>query len=704
MGLTASSSGKNVYKTVENTCVKEKNEVFVVMAGNPNVGKSTLFNAITGMKQHTGNWSGKTVSSSFGKHFKDGTNYIFADVPGCYSLKPNSAEEACAADYICMQKADCVVVVCDTCSLERNLDLVLQICEASANVVLALNFTDEAVKKDIHIDADKLSQVLSVPVVKVNARKKKGIGWLLEECANRRGTDSFKVRYKRCIEYAVNIVEKTITDSFYGLNKRYVAIRVLEDDKTIWKFLEKHTSAYNLMKIRNARHVAMNYLVREGISRENLSDSIAVSVANCASSVYKKSLLSSGTIPQMPKADKIITGRYSGFVIMMLLLVLIFYITLKFANYPSDFIGKLLFSAEKYLMRLCLGIRLPRNISNMLVYGGYRVLSWVVAVMLPPMAIFFPLFTILEDVGYLPRIAYNLDRCFKKCKTCGKQALTTCMGFGCNAAGVTGARIIDSPREKLIAILTNSFIPCNGRFPAILTLISLWLCGSSGYTTLYSSLWLTFFIIASVGLSLAASWFLSHTVLKGVPSSFTIELPPYRMPNWGDVVVRSVLDRTIFVLGRACAVAFPSGIILYIMCNLKIADASLISYISEFFAPIGRCMGMDGVLITAFLFAIPANEIVLPTALLLYTSSSVLSPDLNLMAVKDILWANGWSITTCICTVVFFLMHWPCSTTLITVKKETGSLKWTLASFLLPTAFGVAICMAVNLISKLLFT
>ena len=677
----------------------------IVFAGNPNVGKSTFFNSLTGLKQHTGNWSGKTVSVAFGKYISDDMAYTLADAPGCYSLKANSQEEFCAADIILSQKNNGVVVVCDACSLERNLNLVIQICEACSNVSVALNFMDEADKKGIQIDTSQLSGLLSVPVVPINARKKNGLSESFDKLVSFPCCKSFTVRYSKPIENALKMVLPSLNDIDAHVSKRYLALRVLEDDENIWKYI-KEISGSNAVIYGNialSRHRAMNYLHSLDISQSDLNDIIALSVLRTAHSLYKKSaaVVKKENRNIRNKIDKILTGKLTGFIVMIFLLTFIFYITLRGANYPSKLLTRFLFSLEKHILKFLLDVKIPRRVSEMLVYGGYRVLSWVVSVMLPPMAIFFPLFTVLEDVGYLPRLAFNLDKCFKKCSACGKQALTTCMGFGCNAAGVTGARIIDSPREKLVAILTNSFVPCNGRFPALIAIITIFLTASHGGGSLLPSLILSCFIVIAIIMSLVASSLLTHTLLKGVPSSFALELPPYRKPQFGQIIIRSVLDRTVFVLARAALVAFPAGIILHILCNTFVGDVSVIQYISQLLEPFGKFIGLDGVMLVAFIFGIPANEIVLPVALMIYSSGSTLVQIEEYSSIYSILSSNGWTFVTALCFLIFVLFHWPCSTTLMTVKKETGSFKWTLVSFLLPTLFGVVICAVINLIANL---
>lgn len=348
---------------------------------------------------------------------------------------------------------------------------------------------------------------------------------------------------------------------------------------------------------------------------------------------------------------------------------------------------------------------MPRILCEMLVFGVFRVLAWVVSVMLPPMAIFFPLFTLLEDFGYLPRVAYNLDCCFKKCCACGKQALTMCMGFGCNACGVIGCRIIDSPRERLIAILTNNFVPCNGRFPILIAIISMFFLTVDNpvLSSLLSAIILALIIVLGIALTLFISNCLSKTILKGIPSAFTLELPPYRKPQLSKVIVRSMLDRTLFVLGRAIKVAAPAGLIIWIMANVVIGEQTILTYCSTLLDPFGRLLGMDGVILLAFILGLPANEIVIPIMLMAYMAQGNLQNIEDIHFIKTILVENGWTWITAISTMLFSLMHWPCSTTCITIKKETQSLKWTLAAFLIPTVTGITICFLFASITRLFF-
>ena len=388
---------------------------------------------------------------------------------------------------------------------------------------------------------------------------------------------------------------------------------------------------------------------------------------------------------------------------MIALLAVVFWITITGANYPSELIANGLFWVQDRLTDFFLYINAPDWLHGILVLGVYRVLAWVVSVMLPPMAIFFPLFTLLEDAGYLPRVAYNLDKPFKRCSACGKQALCMSMGFGCNAAGIIGCRIIDSPRERLLAVLTNNFVPCNGRFPTLIAILTMFFVGTAGgaFSTLWSALLLTMVIVLGVMITFCVTKLLSTTILKGMPSSFTLELPPYRKPQIGKVIVRSIFDRTLFVLGRAVAVAAPAGLVIWLMANIFVGDVSILNHCASFLDPFANLMGLDGVILLAFFIGFPANEIVIPIVIMAYMSQgSILELD-SLSQMKDLFVANGWTWITAISTILFSLNHWPCSTTLLTIKKETGSWKWTGLAAANPTVIGIVICIGFTTIARL---
>lgn len=647
MGLTAGSTGRGAADKGL-FIQREDGDKVIALAGNPNVGKSTVFNELTGLNQHTGNWPGKTVTNAQGHYTHKGMHTILVDIPGTYSLMAHSAEEEVARDFICFGGADGVVVVCDATCLERGLYLLSQAAgllehreEAGPmpQAVLCVNLCDEAEKKGIRIDFKALERSLGIPVTPCCGRTAKGLLTLKKLLASLAASCPCA-----CASCSLGSPYRRLPSAFSPKDLAAQAVTYTKE----------------------------HYRKRE------------------------------------ERLDRILTGPFTGTAVMVLLLLGIFWLTITGANYPSSMLWDLFFSLEPRLAEAALSIGLPQWFIDMAVFGVYRVVAWIVSVMLPPMAIFFPLFTLLEDLGYLPRAAFNMDGAFHKCSACGKQCLTMAMGLGCNAAGVVGCRIIDSPRERLIAILTNSLMPCNGRFPLLLTMIALLGAGGGVWaglpmenpvlSSLLTALVLTLFILAAILATLGASFLLSRTLLKGVPSSFTLELPPYRRPQPGKVIVRSIFDRTLFVLGRAVAVAAPAGLVIWLLANLTVGGESLLMHIAGFLDPLGTLMGLDGIILMAFILGFPANEIVLPIILMAYLQSGVLAPMDDKTAILSLLSANGWTVKTAVCMAIFSLFHWPCSTTCLTIKKETGSLKWTAVSILLPTGIGVLLCILVNLV------
>lgn len=715
MGLTSSSTGT---KLLDNDieALKSKCDFTIAIAGNPNVGKSTVFNSLTGLHQHTGNWPGKTVSNASGiANFND-KDFLLVDIPGTYSIMSNSQEEEIARDYICFGNPDCTVVVLDATCLERNLNLVYQILEITNKVVVCVNLLDEAKKKGIEIDLDKLSFTLGVSVVGTIARKKKTLNKLMqsvyEVCTENCSDELFKIEYPESIENAITIVEKSFKEllcSSLFTNYRWISLKLLEGNSKIISSIENYLNI-NLVDNENIScsvNKAKEILEDNNINISSFKDIIVSTI------MYNSEKISLDVIRckrqnysvRTNKIDKILTSKLTGIPIMLLFFALIFWITITGANYPSALLTKFFNYIETKLVLLFEHFNSPLWLIDISVFGLYRTLAWIVAVMLPPMAIFFPLFTILEDLGYLPRIAFNLDNFFRKACTSGKQALTMCMGFGCNAAGVVGCRIIDSPRERLVAMLTNNFVPCNGRFPFLITISSIFFASSA--LGIWSSIWSTLAVIAviiiGVIVTLVVSKILSKTILKGMPSSFMLELPPYRTPQFGKILVRSIFDRTLFVLGRAVSIAIPAGIIIWLFANINISGISLLTHVANFLNPFAKLMGLDGYILTAFILALPANEIVLPIILMSYTAGGSLMQIDDLSNISNILISNGWTILTAINVMLFCLMHFPCSTTLITIKKESGSLKWTALAFLIPTFLGIITCMFTTGVYNLIF-
>lgn len=688
------------------------NEKVIALAGNPNVGKSTIFNSLTGLNQHTGNWPGKTVTTAQGIYRLGDAEYLLVDLPGTYSLMAHSAEEEVARDFICFKNPDAVVVVCDATCLERNLNLVLQTIEITNNVIVCINLLDEAKRKGININLDGLSNKLGVPVVGTIGRKRKSSTKLMNEVEillnNKSKPTSIQIKYDKPIEQAIELLEPTITKKVGNkINSRWLALKLLDHDDTLINSLNEHLG-YEILtdnEIKEKLSLARKLLDEKEYKNELLRDKIVSRLVLTAQDIASENVTfqKENYNDKDRKIDKILTSKLTGYPIMILMLMVVFWLTITGANYPSQLLSKSFFWLENQLLNAFHFIGAPKIFSDILIFGIYRVLSFVVSVMLPPMAIFFPLFTLLEDLGYLPRVAFNLDKHFKKCSACGKQALTMCMGFGCNAAGVIGCRIIDSPRERLIAIITNNFVPCNGRFPTLIAIITMFFAVSiaTPFRSIFSALMLTCVIVIGVMLTFLSSKFLSKTILKGLPSSFTLELPPYRKPQVGKILLRSIFDRVLFVLGRAVVIAAPAGLIIWTMANITINEITLLTHCSDFLDPFARLLGMDGVILLAFILGLPANEIVVPIIVMSYMSTGTIVELDNLWALKELFVSNGWTWITAVSTMLFCLVHWPCSTTLLTIKKETQSIKWTAISFILPTLMGMIACFTFTTLARL---
>lgn len=712
MGLTNRATGRGALHGEDHNSQRLA-DCTVALAGNPNVGKSTVFNALTGMHQHTGNWPGKTVTRAQGYFCTKERNYRLVDLPGTYSLVAHSPEEEVAGRFLCFGEADAVVVVCDATCPERNLHLALQILECGRPTVLCFNLMDEAGRKGIRTDLRLLQKRLGIPVVGVVARKKKSLQALKQALDGEISQPSLPrdpiLRYPDALESAIQDLSDYLRRrGFCHPALRRICLRLLEGNPNLWEELRELPEA-SLLRESEFQALLSQVLTRleeAGMPQSDLSDVIGNAAVHLAEALCREAVTyeRSQYDGLDRRMDRVLTGRRTAFPVMLLLLAGTFWLTVFGANYPSQWLANGFALLLEGISSLLIAIGAPDTLRSLLVDGILGVLAWVISVMLPPMAIFFPLFTLLEDAGYLPRVAYNLDRPFHACHACGKQALTMCMGFGCNAAGVVGCRIIDSPRERLLAILTNSLVPCNGRFPALIAILTMFFIGSAGGFTasLLSALLLTVLILFSVCATFGVTWVLSRTLLRGIPSSFALEMPPYRPPQLGKVLVRSVLDRTLFVLGRSAAVAAPAGLILWILANVQWGDAMLLSHVAGFLDPFAALIGMDGMILTAFILGFPANEIVIPIILMGYAGQGALVELGDLSQAGALFAQNGWTPVTALCVLVFFLLHWPCSTTLWTVKKETGSWKWTALAALIPTLCGLLLCFLIRSLATLL--
>lgn len=715
MGLTGQSTGLAIMRRIAQVKVQSSGDIIVALAGNPNTGKSTIFNSLTGLKQHTGNWPGKTVTNACGRYGYDGKNFILVDLPGTYSLMANSPEEEVARDFICFGNPHVTVVVVDATCMERNLNLVFQIIEMTPKVVVCVNLMDEAHRKGIQVDTKRLSDILGVPVVGISALKRQGLDLLKqsvwEVACGGRSVNPIKIEYDEAIEDAVGIVEpqisRLIDNLSCSISSRWLALRLLEGDQAIVEAFKLYLGIdiFAWAELRERLQKARDMLVERGITIDQLGDRVVSTLIRNAEEISRQVVhhKKGATNSIDSKIDDLLTSRAWGIPAMLSLLGLMFWITIQGANYPSHILSKAFFYLEKELAEFFMASGMPQWLYGILIDGVYRTLSWVVSVMLPPMAIFFPLFTLLEDLGYLPRVAFNLDNFFKRACAHGKQALTMCMGFGCNAAGVVSCRIIDSPRERLIAIITNNYVPCNGRFPTLIALATIFMAVGTGWLqTVVATFAVMAMITLAVVVTLLTSKILSRTVLKGLPSSFVLELPPYRKPQVCKILIRSLMDRTLFVLARAVTVAAPAGLVIWVMGNVSVAGNSLLNHFAGFLDPFARMLGLDGYILMAFILGLPANEIVIPIVLMSYVSAGTLMELDSLEALHQILVQHGWTWLTALCTMLFSLNHFPCGTTLLTIRKETGSWKWTLISFMVPTITGIVLCFVVAQTARLL--
>jgi ferrous iron transport protein B len=692
----------------------------IALAGNPNTGKSTVFNALTGLRQHTGNWPGKTVTRAEGSFSFHDQRYRIIDLPGTYSLLSTSEDEEVARDFILFGKPDVTVIVVDASRLERNLSLALQILEITDKAVLCLNLMDEARRHHITIDTRTLSRDLGIPVVATSARTKEGITDLLfaiEEVVS----GKFQTKKQTYIDLpkenaeAIAELQSALSELNPELpNTRWLAMRLIEGDESVQKGVEEGTfSAENnpekqarVLRIADEYHKILGDSYRNDLVEAIYAQATALINASVSTDFSARSFRVDRAI------DRIVTHKIWGFPIMFLLLAGVLWITIIGANYPSQWLSDLFVGWLYPLLKDgANALHFPWWLSGFLIDGVYLATTWVISVMLPPMAIFFPLFTLLEDFGYLPRVAFNLDKLFRTAGAHGKQALTMSMGFGCNAAGVVATRIINSPREKLIAIITNNFSLCNGRWPTQILIATLFIGALvpkqwSGTVAMLAVIGIA---VLGIAFSFLTSWLLSKTLLKGESSFFVLELPPYRPPRFFQTLYTSLIDRTLIVLWRAIVFAAPAGAVIWLICNLQIAQQPIALWLIQSLDPIGVFIGLNGVILLAYIVAIPANEIVIPTVLMLTTmvlgqtavgeGAGVLM-EASTSQVGVLLHAGGWTLLTAVNLMLFSLLHNPCSTTIYTIYKETQSKKWTLIATLLPVLYGIVVCFLVTLFAK----
>ncbi len=686
----------------------------IALAGNPNTGKSTVFNALTGLKQHTGNWPGKTVTRAEGSFSYNDQSFRLVDLPGTYSLFSTSDDEEVARDFILFGKPDVTVIVVDASRLERNLSLVLQILQITDKAVLCLNLMDEAKRHGIEVDTRSLSKDLGIPVIATSARRNEGLNELLgaiqQVASGQIQTWPQPIKaFSKETNSAIDSVEQLILKADPEIpNAHWIAMRLLEQDKSIQLALRSESLGEIKAKDADQIIVEANRL-KEELGSKYRND-VAEAIYTQATSIVKSTVQSDDNKRsfRIDRAiDRVVTSKIWGFPIMFLMLGVVLWLTIAGANYPSGLLAELLLEqVYPWLKSGADYLSFPWWLSGFLIDGVYLATAWVIAVMLPPMAIFFPLFTLLEDFGYLPRVAFNLDRMFQKVGAHGKQALTMSMGFGCNAAGVVSTRIINSPREKLIAIITNNFSLCNGRWPTQILIATIFIGALAGkWSSAISTLSVIGIVILGIGFSFLTSWLLTKTMLKGESSFFTLELPPYRPPRILQTIYTSIIDRTLIVLWRAIVFAAPAGAVIWLISNIHIGEQSMALSIIQGLDPVGMFIGLNGVILLAYVVAIPANEIVIPTVLMLSVmvlGNTEIGQGAGVMfeasdvEIKGILVAAGWTTLTAVNLMLFSLLHNPCSTTIYTIYKETNSVKWTTVATVLPIIFGVIVCFAVT--------
>ena len=667
------------------------------------------------MRQHTGNWPGKTVTRAEGSFSFHDQRYRIIDLPGTYSLLSTSEDEEVARDFILFGKPDVTVIVVDASRLERNLSLALQILEITDKAVLCLNLMDEARRHHITIDTRTLSRDLGIPVVATSARTKEGIPDLLfaiEEVVS----GKFQTKKQTYIDLpkenaeAIAELQSALSELNPELpNTRWLAMRLIEGDESVQKGVEEGTfSAENnpekqsrVLRIADEYHKILGDSYRNDLVEAIYAQATTLINASVSTDFSARSFRIDRAI------DRVVTHKIWGFPIMFLLLAGVLWITIIGANYPSQWLSDLFVGWLYPLLKDgANALHFPWWLSGFLIDGVYLATTWVISVMLPPMAIFFPLFTLLEDFGYLPRVAFNLDKLFRTAGAHGKQALTMSMGFGCNAAGVVATRIINSPREKLIAIITNNFSLCNGRWPTQILIATLFIGAlvPKQWSSTVSMLAVIGIAVLGIAFSFLTSWLLSKTLLKGESSFFVLELPPYRPPRFFQTLYTSLIDRTLIVLWRAIVFAAPAGAVIWLICNLQIAQQPIALWLIQGLDPIGVFIGLNGVILLAYIVAIPANEIVIPTVLMLTTmvlgqtavgeGAGVLM-EASTSQVGVLLHAGGWTLLTAVNLMLFSLLHNPCSTTIYTIYKETQSKKWTLIATLLPVLYGIVVCFLV---------
>mgnify|MGYP004464012317 FL=1 len=645
--------------------MKKKRACFV---GNPNVGKSSLFNFLTHKNEHTGNWTGKTVKNAYATFSYKDTLWEVVDLPGTYSLIGESKEEKIASSFVCSLDYDLAVVVLDASNLERSIVLLLEVLDVTDRVIVCLNLMDEAKAQKIDIDLIKLQKRLNIPIVITKASEGIGCARLCDEMNHfKANSNIFKVVHEGKI------------NNYLELSKPYVSHPIS------YLYQEKNHENESFSKVLR---FYKNYITREELLKSYIhsSDSLLDNIVKRDKQTLKKEDIF---------WNKVLSHKFFSYLIMSLIFFLILWLTIFVSNIPSDFMFSFFSNGENFLLSFF--SFLPDFIVQPLILGGYRTFYWVISVMLPPLIIFFPLFSYLEDYGLFPRIAFNMDKPFKKCGSCGKQSLTMCMGLGCNAIGVTNTRIMEDKKMRILAILTNNFMPCNGRFPAMITMLSLFFIrDTSLFGSFLVALGLLLIIVLGIVLTFLWTKILNHFLFKKEEVMFILELPTFRRPSVWKTFSQALKEKAFPVLKRAMLVSFPLGILIYLLASWHLGNSTFLLLLVDKLNNFGHLFGLDGAIILAFILGMPANEIVIPSLLLCYTKSNALVSYTSMESLRHILVNNGWTWLTALCFLIIMLCHYPCTTTLLSIKKESKSWSYTFLAFLVPTVTGLFLTFIIN--------
>jgi len=664
-------------------------QIVVGLAGNPNVGKSAVFNTLTGGRQHVGNWPGKTIEQAEG-NFRHGEWQIhLVDLPGTYSLAAQSPEEIVARDYILSDEPDVIVDVVDATCLERNLNLTLQSLELTDKVVVALNLMDEVRRQGWEIDTEALEKALGVPVIPTVAVEGKGLPELTEAiiavAEGRRQTHPVLIDYGITIEGHVQDLEADLDSLGISGQSRWLALRLLEDDPEIVKAFQEGDLVHCCLRedATPASPEALQALLRRATRlREATHPDARIEIVRrryeLAHEVTHRVAhhLRAEETSLTERLDRIITHRIWSWPIMLAILVGVLWITIQGANVPSSWLAGAFGWLAEVVRSFLLGINAPWWVVGSLVDGLIVGTGTVVAVMLPPMIIFFTAFNLLEDIGFLPRIAFNLDRLMRAVGSQGKHTLVAMMSFGCNVTGVLSSRIIESPKDRIVAIVTAPLVLCNGRFGAGLALIILFFGSRALQMTLL-------FLFISVGAMLLATWFLNRFLFRREPGGFVMELPPFRTPKWDQVIWRTLVHQVGHTMGRAILIAAPATLLIWLLGNLPPGapfEQTAIGHLVRVLAPLGKQLGLTGEMLVALLFTLPAKEIVVSSLAMTYGLQSTLADS---RAILDYL-AQTWTTLVAFSFLTFYMLYLPCLVTVWATWKETRSLKWTVVSLLLP--------------------